>query len=72
VSQRYAQILGNWITGPITTVRDEHILAKLTAVAGVGSTAWKWFTECMRSGNVVLGNRPCSVGKTKALPGLIF
>jgi hypothetical protein len=75
VSRRYAQILGNWITGPINTVRDDHILRKSTAVARVGFTDWKWFTECMRSGAVVHGKqqeRYCGSRKPpkKALAGV--
>ena len=50
-----------WITGPITTVRREHILPKSLAVARVGFIAWKWFTEGTKSVAVVLGNHPCSV-----------
>jgi hypothetical protein len=33
------------------------------AVARVGLTEWKWFTESSRSGTVVLGNHPYSVAK---------
>ena len=54
-----------WITGPITTVRREHILPKSPAVARVGFIAWKWFTESTRSGAVVLGNHPCSVIRSR-------
>jgi hypothetical protein len=31
------------------------------AVARVGLTEWKWFTESSRSGTVVLGNHPYGV-----------
>jgi hypothetical protein len=54
-----------WITGPITTVRREHILPKSLAVARVGFIAWKWFTEGTKSVAVVLGNHPCSVGPSR-------
>ena len=57
-----------WITGPITTVRREHTLPKSPAVARVGFTTWKWFTESTRSSAVVLGNHPCSVRRTNNSP----
>jgi len=44
--------------GPITTVRNEHISLNALAVARVGLTTWKWFTESSRSSAVVLGNHP--------------
>jgi hypothetical protein len=47
-----------WLTGPITTVRDEHISLKALSVDKAGLSALKWFTESRRSGAVVLGNHP--------------
>jgi hypothetical protein len=34
-----------WISGPITTARNERMSAKMPAVARVALTAWRWFTE---------------------------
>jgi hypothetical protein len=51
-----------WISGPITTVQDGHIVPKATAVTRVGSAAQQWFSESSGSGIVVLGNQPISVG----------
>jgi hypothetical protein len=69
-----------WLTGPITTVRDEHISLNALAVARVGLTTWKWFTESRRSGAVVLGNHPItswlvgrrSIIKTTATPQVVI
>ena len=45
-----------WISGPITTVHDGHIVQKSTAATRVGSAAKQWFSESSGSGTVVLGN----------------
>ena len=51
-----------WISGPITTVQDGHIVPKATAVTRVDSATQQWFSESSGSGIVVLGNQPISVG----------
>jgi hypothetical protein len=56
-----------WISGPVTTVRNELMSLKGLAVARVGLTAWEWFTESSWSGIVVLGNHPCSVRHAPSL-----
>ena len=53
-----------WISSPITTVHDGHIVPKATAATRVGSTAKQWFSESIGSGIVVLGNQPISVRLT--------
>jgi hypothetical protein len=50
-----------WISGPITTVHDEHICHELTAVARIGLATWRWLSDRSRSTAVVLGNHPISV-----------
>ena len=55
-----------WTSGPITTVRHEHMPAKASAVTRVGFAAWKWFSESGRRGTVVLGNHPYSVRLQKS------
>jgi hypothetical protein len=52
-----------WISGPITTVHDGHIVQKATAATRVGSAAKQWFSESSGNGIVVLGNQPISVGR---------
>jgi hypothetical protein len=51
-----------WISVPITTVQDGHIVPKATAVTRVDSATQQWFSESNGSGIVVLGNQPISVG----------
>jgi hypothetical protein len=60
-----------WISGPITTVHDEHICHVLTAVARVGLETVgletvgleteRGLSEKCRSAAVVFGNQPLSV-----------
>ena len=50
-----------WISGPITTVHDEHICHELTAVARISLATRRWLSETSRSAAVVLGNHPISV-----------
>ena len=52
-----------WISGPMTTVQDGHIVPKATAVTRVDSAAQQWFSESSGSGTVVLGNQPISVSR---------
>jgi hypothetical protein len=52
-----------WISGPITTVQDEHICDELAAVARVGLSTRRWLSDKSRNAAVVLGNHPISVGK---------
>jgi hypothetical protein len=52
-----------WISGPITTVRNEHICHELAAVARVGLATRRWLSETSRSAAVVLGNHPISVSR---------
>jgi L-aminopeptidase/D-esterase-like protein len=47
-----------WISGPITTVHDEHICHELAAMARVGLATKRWLSDKCRSGDVVLGNHP--------------
>jgi hypothetical protein len=51
-----------WISGPITTVHDEHICHELTAVARINLATRRWLSETSRSAAVVLGNHLISVG----------
>ena len=53
-----------WISGPITTVHDEHICHELIAVARISLATRRWLSETSRSAAVVLGNHPISVGMT--------
>ena len=53
-----------WISVPITTVQDGHIVPKATAVTRVDSATQQWFSESSGSGIVVLGNQPISVSPT--------
>ena len=53
-----------WITGPITTVRNEHFCSELAAVARVGLVTRRWLSDKNRSAAVVLGNHPISVRRT--------
>ena len=53
-----------WITGPITTVCNEHCCSELAAVARVGSVTRRWLSDKNRSAAVVLGNHPISVSLT--------
>ena len=50
-----------WISGPITTVHDEHICHELTAVARIRLVTRRWLSDRSRSAAVVLGNHPISV-----------
>jgi hypothetical protein len=50
-----------WISDPITTVQEEHICHKLTAVARISLAPRRWLSETSRSAAVVLGNHPISV-----------
>jgi hypothetical protein len=50
-----------WISGPITTVHDEHICHELTAVARISLATRRWLSDRSRSAAVVLGNHPISV-----------
>jgi hypothetical protein len=54
-----------WIAGPITTVRHERMKPTAPAVVRSGLTESRWFTESSRSGTVVLGNHPYSVGPSR-------
>jgi hypothetical protein len=47
-----------WISGPITTVHDEHICYELTAVARISLATRRWLSDKCRIGAVVLGNHP--------------
>jgi hypothetical protein len=49
-----------WISDPITTVHNEHICHKLTAVARISLEPRRWLLETSRSAAVVLGNHPIS------------
>jgi hypothetical protein len=53
-----------WITGPITTVHNEHFCSELAAVARVGLVTRRWLSVKNRSAAVVLGNHPISVIRT--------
>jgi hypothetical protein len=52
------------ISGPITTVHDEHICHELAAVARIGLSTKRWLSDKSRSAAVVLGNHPISVIRT--------
>jgi hypothetical protein len=57
-----------WISGPITTVQDEHICDELAAVARVGLSTRRWLSDKSRNAAVVLGNHPISfrrIGRPK-------
>ena len=56
-----------WITGPITTVHNEHFCGELAAVARVGLVARSWLSDKNNRAAVVLGNHPISVGRTGTL-----
>ena len=58
-----------WISGPITTVHDEHICHELTAVARISLATRRWLSETSRSAAVVLGNHPISVRRTEGWRG---
>jgi hypothetical protein len=53
------------ISGPITTVHNEHICHELAAVARIGLATNRWLSDKSRSAAVVLGNHPISVGPTE-------
>jgi hypothetical protein len=55
-----------WISGPITTVLNEHICHELAVVARVDLATRRWLSDKSRSAAVVLGNHPISVGRIKA------
>jgi hypothetical protein len=55
-----------WISGPITTVHNEHICHELAAVARVGLGKRRWLSDKSRSAAVVLGNHPISVRRIAA------
>jgi hypothetical protein len=50
------------ISGPITTVHNEHICHELAAVVRIGLPTKRWLSDKSRSAAVVLGNHPISVG----------
>jgi hypothetical protein len=52
-----------WISGPITTVYDEHICHELAAVARVGLVTRRWLSDKSRSAAMALGNNPISLGR---------
>jgi hypothetical protein len=52
------------ISGPITTVHNEHICHELAAVARIRLAKKRWLSDKSRSAAVVLGNHPISVGRT--------
>jgi hypothetical protein len=49
------------ISGPITTVHNEHICHELAAVVRIGLPTKRWLSDKSRSAAVVLGNHPISV-----------
>jgi hypothetical protein len=53
------------ISGPITTVRDEHICHELPAVARISLVTRRWLSETSRSAAVALGNHQISVRRIR-------
>ena len=51
------------ISGPITTVHNEHICHELAAVARIELSIKRWLSDKSRSAAVVLGNHPISVSE---------
>jgi len=54
-----------WISGPITTVQNEHICYELAAVARVGLATRRWLSETSRSVAEVLGTSHYIVGLSR-------
>jgi hypothetical protein len=53
------------ISGPITTIHNEHICHELAAVARIGLATNRWLSDKSRSAAVVLGNHPISVSHSQ-------
>ena len=53
-----------WISGPITTVLNEHICHELAVMARVDLAARRWLSDKSSSAAVVLGNHPINVRRT--------